>query len=126
MRLSPSHPTVVNLQPPTSTHKTLPQSTMASEPNPADQESEIPPVPASAEDRKAAAALSNLETRGADDDAVAKRDVDTEALGKAMQNLDVSKKDGATAEPAVKKKIKVEAVDVALLVSFTSCCLDHV
>jgi hypothetical protein len=93
---------------------------MASEPQPsavhegADLDSE--PVPTNAEDRKTAAALSSLEGRDEDDSKTGK-DVDTEALGKAMKNLDVSK-DGKTVEK--KKVIKVEAVDVALLVSRVS------
>jgi len=89
---------------------------MASEPQPtavhegADLDSE--PLPTNAEDRKTAAALSSLEGRD-DDDSKTGKGVDTEALGKAMKNLDVSK-DGRTVEK--KKVIKVEAVDVALLV----------
>jgi hypothetical protein len=93
---------------------------MASEPvNANEQENETPNVPASAEDRKAAAALSNLDSRGTDDDVV-KKDVDTEALGKAMQNLDVK---GKGEEKAA--KIKVEAADVKLLVSGRSWCVRY-
>jgi NACalpha-BTF3-like transcription factor len=62
-----------------------------------------------AEDRKAAAALSTLDTQ---DDATAKKDVDTKALDKAMKNLDVKAKKGEE-----KKTVKVEAGDVKLLVA---------
>ena len=71
------------------------------------------PVPTNAEDRKTAAALSSLEGRPDEDEGKSGKDVDTEALGKAMKNLDV--KDGKGAEK--KKVVKVEAADVALLVS---------
>jgi hypothetical protein len=85
---------------------------MASEPvSTTDQDVESPPGPTSAEDRKAAAALSNLDSRTTDDDK--KHNVDTEALGKAMENLDVTGK-----EEEAKKKVKVEAKDVTLLVSY--------
>jgi hypothetical protein len=93
---------------------------MASEPQPptvhegADPDSV--PVPTNAEDRKTAAALSSLSGRD-DDDSKAGKEVDTEALGKAMKNLDVSKDGGGTAEKKKKKVIRVEAGDVALLVS---------
>ena len=61
-----------------------------------------------AEDRKAAAALSTLDTQ---EDAEGKKEVDTKALDKAMKGLDV--KDKKVEE---KKTIKVEAADVSLLV----------
>ncbi|KAJ9643934.1 hypothetical protein H2199_003800 [Coniosporium tulheliwenetii] len=62
---------------------------MAEEPQPP-QSTKAPPTllpeKTSAEDRKAAAALSSLDARGEDDDAPAgKKEVDTEALGKAMR-----------------------------------------
>jgi hypothetical protein len=61
-----------------------------------------------AEDRKTAAALSTLDTQ---DEAAEKKDVDSTALDKAMKGLGV--KDGKGEE---KKTVKIEAVDVALLV----------
>lgn len=73
---------------------------------------------ASAEDRKAAAALSSLDAQ--DDDAgVAKKNVDQKALGEAMKNLSVSegKKDGNSASPEKKKVVKVDAAHVAVLVN---------
>ena len=48
-----------------------------------DLEEETPALPANAEDRKAAAALSALKDQGNEDDGQ-KADVDQEALGKAM------------------------------------------
>ncbi|MCJ1319166.1 hypothetical protein MMC15_004499 [Xylographa vitiligo] len=81
-----------------------------------------PAAPASAEDRKAAAALSSLENRGEEDDAAAKKsDVDQKALGEAMSRLEVAGKGKVTEEKkgaeAVKKKIvKVDQGDIALLV----------
>jgi hypothetical protein len=69
-----------------------------------------------AEDRKAAAALSTLDTQ---DDAGEKKEVDTKALDKAMKGLDV--KDQKTEE---KKTVKVEVVDVNLLVRhYGAACL---
>lgn len=73
-----------------------------------------------ADDRKAAAALSSLDQRGDVDGDTAsdKKDVDTEALGKAMKNLDGGgKKDDKSA--TVQKKVKVEAADVTLVVCRT-------
>ncbi|KAF2454222.1 hypothetical protein BDY21DRAFT_374157 [Lineolata rhizophorae] len=97
-------------------------------------------LPTSAEGRKEAAALSSLEQRHDDDDdaagagaAARSKNVDTEALGKAMQNLDrgggvggagagagagdrtASSSAGAGAGAAA-KKVKVDAADVGLLV----------
>lgn len=71
-------------------------------------------APASAEDRKAAAALSNLDT-AADNDNTSKQ-ADTEALGKAMKGLDVSGNATAGAQ-ASKKAVKIDPADVTLLVS---------
>lgn len=62
-----------------------------------------------AEDRKAAAALSTLDTQ---DEAGAKKEVDANALNNAMKNLDVKAKKGEE-----KKTVKVEAADVKLLVT---------
>lgn len=73
------------------------------------------PVPASAEDRKAAAALSSLDARDDDDGAARGKEVDSEALGKAMQSLD-AKQSGKREEEAPAKKVKIEAADVALVV----------
>jgi hypothetical protein len=92
---------------------------MASEPQPSNvqegAEIDGPPVPTNAEDRKAAAAMSTLEGRGRDDDeAKSGKGVDTEALGQAMKNLNVGDEGAKKAE----KKVKVEAVDVTLLVCF--------
>lgn len=61
-----------------------------------------------AEDRKAAAALSSLDTQ---DDTSHKKEVDSKALDKAMQGLNV--KDAKMDE---KKAVKVEPADVNLLV----------
>lgn len=69
----------------------------------------------SAEDRKAAAALSKLDARGDDDDKAAGSAVDQEGLSKAMNKLGVSKQ-ATTAQQ--KKAVKVDKADVQLLVSF--------
>ena len=88
--------------------------------------SENPSVPASAEDRKAAAALSSLETHGGAEDEEAnkkKPNVDADALGKAMRNLEIvageSKGKAKSATETKKeevKKVKVDTKDVALVV----------
>ncbi|POS76375.1 hypothetical protein DHEL01_v205238 [Diaporthe helianthi] len=75
-----------------------------------DVEEEVQDKAKSAEDRKAAAALSKLDARGDDD--VAGASVDTEGLSKAMNKLSVSK----TADTKDIKKVKVDAADVTLLV----------
>jgi hypothetical protein len=88
---------------------------MAEEPQPdsiVEGATEESTLPTNAEDRKAAAALSSLDNTHAEDDGG--KDVDSEALGAAMKNLDV-KDGGKKAEAA---KVKVEAVDVTLLVSW--------
>lgn len=93
---------------------------------------EGPPAPASAEDRKAAAAMSSLETRGGDEEAEAKRfgnkQIDQEALGKAISRLELADKAGKVAagekgkgqkekeEREKRAKVKVDQADVALLV----------
>ena len=80
------------------------------------------PLPTNAEDRKTAAALSSLESRGGDDDDGGKnKAVDTEALGKAMKNLDSRPKAGREV-PA--KKIKVDQADVTLLVRLSASALN--
>lgn len=73
-------------------------------------EDEVQDKAKSAEDRKAAAALSKLDAR---DDDVAGASVDQEGLNKAMNKLSVSK----AAENKDLKKVKVDAADVTLLVS---------
>lgn len=73
-------------------------------------EDEVQDKAKSAEDRKAAAALSKLDAR---DDDVAGASVDQEGLNKAMNKLSVSK----ATENKDLKKVKVDAADVALLVS---------
>lgn len=65
----------------------------------------------SAEDRKAAAALSKLDAR--DDDVSGSASVDQEGLSQAMNKLSVAK----AADKTEVKKVKVDAADVALLVS---------
>ena len=83
---------------------------------------EHPPAPASAEDRKAAAALSSLDAKDDDEFTVQKLDVDQKALGDAMSRLQVAGKGKETGENKsrtegeVKKKVKVDQADVALLV----------
>lgn len=77
---------------------------------------ETPVAPTSAEDRKTQAALSSLETRGEDDDASSKKDVDTEALGKAMKNLKVKEGDEVGKTLGDSRKFKVDATSVTLLV----------
>ncbi|KAI8937751.1 hypothetical protein NX059_005451 [Plenodomus lindquistii] len=62
-----------------------------------------------ADDRKAAAALSTLD---AQDDTGVKKEVDGKALDKAMKGLNVK---GGKGED--KKNVKIEAADVTLLVS---------
>lgn len=73
-------------------------------------EEEVQDKAKSAEDRKAAAALSKLDAR---DDDVAGASVDQEGLNKAMNKLNVSK----ATENKDLKKVKVDAADVTLLVS---------
>jgi hypothetical protein len=63
----------------------------------------------SAEDRKAAAALASMDS-GADEGSA---EVDAAAVSKAMKNLGAA----APAEKKEVKKVKVDAADVALLVS---------
>ncbi|KXT11908.1 hypothetical protein AC579_10485 [Pseudocercospora musae] len=96
---------------------------MAEEPQPSNvQEGADAPdvLPASKEDRKAAQALSSLESK-INDDAGAKKEVDLKALGYALKNLDEQNTQKSSAavkkEEAPKKPlIKVAAEDVALLV----------
>ncbi len=88
-------------------------------------DNEAPAILKSAEDRKAAAALSSLDARNDEDSAsTSKPQVDQEALGKAMKNLEIAgsakKGTGKTVKKEEKKAVKVDQADVALLV----CCLE--
>ncbi|TLS20873.1 uncharacterized protein PpBr36_10855 [Pyricularia pennisetigena] len=74
-----------------------------------DVEDEVEQTAKSAEDRKAAAAMAALDAR--DEDA-ANKNVDQEAVSKAMSQL----KTDANVKKDVKKAVKVDAADVALLV----------
>jgi hypothetical protein len=76
------------------------------------------PTAGSAEDRKAAAALSTMDAQG--DDEVGKKEVDSKAVEKAMKNLSV--KDGKG--EAQRKTVKIEASDVNLLVGHDALLLD--
>jgi hypothetical protein len=97
---------------------------MASDPlpsasNDATDAADAAALPSNAEDRKAAEAMSKLEDRGDDqDDGSARKEVDAEALGKAMKNLTIGAEALKAAE--LKKKVKVEAADVTLVVSSAS------
>ena len=89
-----------------------------------------PPAPTDAEGRKAAAAMSSLETRGEEDgDTKPNKQIDQEALGKAISRLELADKAGKVAagtknekltkekeEKEKRAKVKVDQVDVALLV----------
>lgn len=76
-----------------------------------DVEDEVQTTAKSAEDRKAAAAMASLDTRG--DDASSLNAVDQEAVSKAMQSLGSGPSTGAAKEV---KKVKVDPADVLLLV----------
>lgn len=86
-----------------------------------DIDEEVPVAAKSAEDRKAAAALSSLDAPR-DDDSSATKDVDREAVRKAMDRLAGSGTANGTAakkedeKQAPKKLIKVDQADVTLLV----------
>lgn len=88
---------------------------MAEEPQPTTLQTGAskPHAPTStAEDRKAAAALSSLDTQDEDGSSSnEKKGVDTQALNEAMAKVSVEKSKGET-----KKTIKVQAADVNLLV----------
>lgn len=91
------------------------------------------PPPTNAEDRKAAAALSSLVARDEDDGKLngkAANHVDQEALGRAISRLEMSSAGGkgvagkegdgkgkGKGKEEVAKKVKVDQVDVGLLVS---------
>jgi hypothetical protein len=86
-----------------------------------DVEDEIPQIPKSAEDRKAAAALSSLDAPR-DDDQAGTKDIDQEAVKKAMDRLASGgvttggSKKKADEKKEVKKIVKVDPSDVALVV----------
>lgn len=86
-----------------------------------DVDDEIPVAAKSAEDRKAAAALSSLDAPR-DDETTATKDVDREAVRKAMDRLAGSGSTNGTAlktqeeKKVVKKIVKVDQADVAFLV----------
>jgi hypothetical protein len=90
-----------------------------------DIDEEVPIAAKSAEDRKAAAALSSLDAPREDESAG--RDVDQEAVRKAMDRLAGSSGANGTAakkndeKKVVKKAVKVDPADVTLLV----CVLRH-
>lgn len=85
-----------------------------------DIDEEIPVAAKSAEDRKAAAALSSLDSRV--DESANTKDVDQAAIKKAMERLGGSGATNGTAakkeddKKVVKKAVKVDAADVTLLV----------
>lgn len=89
-----------------------------------DIEDEVQPTAKSAEDRKAAAALSSLDAQK--DDESAAKDIDQEAVKQAMDRLsglglsnsDAKKKEEEKKE--VKKVVKVDAADVALVVCYAA------
>lgn len=79
-------------------------------------------LPASKEDRKAAAALSSLDANPSED-VKPKKEADLKALNEAMKNLDMTAAKPKTASSTVAKKdeapkklVKVDAADVAMLV----------
>jgi hypothetical protein len=98
-------------------------STIAEGATTGDVEDDLPPVAKSAEDRKAAAALSSLDAPR-DDDSASGKNVDQEAVRKAMGRL-AGKSAGAgdskknEEKKEVKKAVKVDPADVALVVSLT-------
>lgn len=77
-----------------------------------DIEDEVQTQAKSAEDRKAAAAMSRLD---ANDDDSNSAQVDQDAVNQAMKSLGGSS--GAGAAKTEAKKVKIDAADVALLVS---------
>lgn len=93
-------------------------------------DSEGPPPPADAEGRKAAAAMSSLETRGEEEgDSKPNKQNDPDALSKAISRLELADRAGKVAaggkseklakekeEKEKRAKIKVDHADVGLLV----------
>lgn len=80
-------------------------------------------LPANAEDRKAAQALSALDVKGDDEGAAPKKDVDFKALSEAMKSLEINtapKKstESVKKEDVPKKLVKVDPADVTLLVRY--------
>lgn len=86
-----------------------------------DVDDEIPAQAKSAEDRKAQQALSSLDAPR-EDDSTGTKDVDQEAVRKAMDRLTGTKATNGTVsnteedKKAVKKSVKVDPADVTLLV----------
>ncbi|KAI0473904.1 hypothetical protein GGR56DRAFT_556030 [Xylariaceae sp. FL0804] len=83
-----------------------------------DVEDEVGPAK-SAEDRKAAAALASLDSRGDGDggsDSANQGVVDKDAVNKALGGSGAAAKGDKPASGTELKKVKVEAADVALLV----------
>ncbi|QPG95829.1 hypothetical protein C2857_002212 [Epichloe festucae Fl1] len=78
-----------------------------------DIEDELHATAKSAEDRKAASALASLDATGNEE--AANKEVDREAVNKAMKSLGGSKSSTAP-KPAPAKNIKVDDADVALIV----------
>lgn len=79
-------------------------------------------LPANAEDRKAAKAMSSLDSKLDDDSGAPKKEVDLKALNDAMKNLGTGEEVGMESAAAKKQEVskapvvKVEAGSVALLV----------
>lgn len=94
----------------------------------ADPETINQPLPSNAEDRKAAAALSSLNTTEVAPDgepAAGRSNAEQEALGKAMSRLEIASGNQGSASKAsvepskkedVKKSVKIVAADVTFLV----------
>lgn len=86
-------------------------------------------LPASKEDRKAAAALSSLDAPS--EDVKPKKETDLKALNEAMKALMPAAKPKETASSTTKKDevpkkvVKVDAADVALLVSLSRAHLHY-
>lgn len=110
-----------------SPHHPSKTETMAEEPQPSNiqEGADLEPVPANAEDRKAAQALSALDAKGDEDASQPKKEVDIKALGEAMKNLEFAQGTAGSKKPASetkkeqeapKKLVKVDAADVTLLV----------
>ncbi|KAG6006337.1 hypothetical protein E4U21_007140 [Claviceps maximensis] len=79
------------------------------------QDDEVHAGAKSAEDRKAASALASLDTAG-NEEAANNKQVDREAVTKAMKSLGGSKSASASKAAPSNKNIKVDDADVALLV----------
>lgn len=93
----------------------------------ATEPSDQPPVPANAEDRKAAAALSSLNTTELASNgtpAQGRSNAEQQALDKAMSRLEIAAGQGGGSgkssqplkEAEVKKTVKIAAADVSFLV----------